>query len=402
MNSNWLQTEIGELANIRGGKRVPKGYKLLTKPTKHPYIRVSDFTEKGTIDLSDIHYVDEIVFKQIGNYTINKGDLYISIAGTIGKTGLVPLELDGANLTENACKLIFKENIFPRFIYYFTKTEEFINQVVLSTRVAAMPKLALTRLSKIKLHIPDSLEEQKRIVAILDKTIDAIAKARENTERNLRNTRELFDSYLESVFANPDEGWEKKKLGDICWITDGTHYSPKNTSIGKYKYITAKNIKPYLLDLSNISYISNEDHKEIYQRTPVKKGDILYIKDGATTGIAAINTLEEEFSLLSSVALIRPNEYINNSFLTYYLNSRVGKQNFLGYIDGMAITRLTLIKLKNIKIPFPKLQKQLSIVNKFDEIYFETKKLEAIYLQKLSALDDLKKSLLQKAFNGEL
>ena len=100
----WEEKKIGEIAQIKGGKRVPQGYKLLKEDTGFKYIRVADFTDDGTIDTSDMHYISESVYNQIKNYTITDKDIYISIAGTIGKSGIIPHELNGANLTENACK----------------------------------------------------------------------------------------------------------------------------------------------------------------------------------------------------------------------------------------------------------------------------------------------------------
>ena len=118
-----------------------------------------------------------------------------------------------------------------------------------------------------------------------------------------------------------------------------------------------------LLDLSNISYISEEDHKAIYTRCPVKTGDVLYIKDGANTGLAAINTLTEEFSLLSSVAVMRGKPGIlENRYLAFYLNSDWGRQSMLSLIAGVAITRLTLTKLNAALIPLPPLATQQAIV----------------------------------------
>jgi len=246
------------------------------------------------------------------------------------------------------------------------------------------------------------LPEQQRIVAILDEAFAAIAKAKANAQQNLQNAKELFESYLQGVFENKGEGWEHIRLGDLCQINDGTHFSPKNTSDGEYMYITAKNIKPYFIDLTKISYISEKDHKDIYSRCSPKKGDVLYIKDGATAGIAALNTLDEEFSLLSSVALLKCSKKILNTFLVHYMNSTIGKKNFLGYLDGAAITRLTLIKIKNVGFPLPPLKTQQNIVQKFDAMNAETKKLESIYQQKINDLEELKKSFLQKAFSGEL
>ncbi len=192
------------------------------------------------------------------------------------------------------------------------------------------------------------LKEQLHLVSILNDIFSEIAKAKANAQRNLQNAKELFESYLQGVFENKGEGWEHIRLGDLCQINDGTHFSPKNTSDGEYMYITAKNIKPYFIDLTKISYISEKDHKDIYSRCSPKKGDVLYIKDGATAGIAALNTLDVEFSLLSSVALLKCSTKILNTFLVHYMNSTIGKKNFLGYLDGAAITRLTLIKINRI------------------------------------------------------
>lgn len=163
----WEEKTLGDIAQVKGGKRVPKGYKLLVEPTEFPYLRVTDFNDSGSIDMSDLRYVSAKVHQEIKNYVIYSTDLYISIAGTIGKTGILPEELDGANLTENACRLVFQPDISNRFVYYFTATADFVEQAGLNTRTAAQPKLALSRLSTIKLGIP-SLPVQKRLASKFD------------------------------------------------------------------------------------------------------------------------------------------------------------------------------------------------------------------------------------------
>ena len=154
------------------------------------------------------------------------------------------------------------------------------------------------------------------------------------------------------------------RLGDACErIMDGTHFSPKSTEQGEYLYITAKNIKEWGLALDDVTYLSKADHDEIYRRCPVKKDDVLYIKDGATTGVATINPLDEEFSLLSSVAVLRGKiGVLDNRFLVAYLNSPIGKRHMLGMMSGAAISRLTLTKLNDAEIPLPPLEVQKEIV----------------------------------------
>lgn len=173
---------IESLAEVKGGKRLPKGEKLRDEITDYPYIRVADFTDQGTIDLSNIKYISREVHEQIKRYVISKDDLYISIAGTIGKTGFVPPELDGANLTENAAKLVIKnkDELDLNYLYLFTLTSDFAAQAGLATKIVAQPKLALTRLAKIEVPIC-SIEEQKEIVF----TIQALKSKLYQTEKVL-------------------------------------------------------------------------------------------------------------------------------------------------------------------------------------------------------------------------
>lgn len=178
-----------------------------------------------------------------------------------------------------------------------------------------------------------------------------------NGDYNLSGER-----YREINLSNAS--FPRVRLSDVCErIMDGTHFSPTSTEKGEYRYITAKNIKEWGIALDDVTYLSKKDHDEIYRRCPVKKGDVLYIKDGATTGIATINPLEEEFSLLSSVAVLRGKAgVLDNRFLVAYLNSPIGKQHMLGMMSGVAISRLTLTKLNNAEIPLPPLEIQREIV----------------------------------------
>jgi len=196
----WMEKTLGSIADVKGGKRVPKGYKLLTTPTDYPYLRVSEFTNKGSIDTSDLRYVNADVHKQIRNYVISSSDLYISIAGTIGKTGIIPKELDGANLTENACRLIFKQGISNRFVYYFTLTSSFVEQAGLHTRTAAQPKLALSRLSEIKLGIP-SYQDQERLANAFDTLHEENQRLESLYQRKIAALDELKKSLLHQAFS---------------------------------------------------------------------------------------------------------------------------------------------------------------------------------------------------------
>jgi type I restriction enzyme S subunit len=192
---------IESLAEVKGGKRLPKGQKLSDEVTEHPYIRVADFTDKGTIDLSGIKYISKEIHEQIKRYVISKDDLYISIAGTIGKTGFVPSELDGANLTENAAKLVIKDKqqLDLSYLYLFTLTSDFSAQAGLATKTVAQPKLALTRLSKIEIPMC-SLVEQKSLVSTIEALKSKIHDAEAVLLGKIEFLKNLKASILDSAF----------------------------------------------------------------------------------------------------------------------------------------------------------------------------------------------------------
>ena len=195
----WKEKTLGEIAEIKGGKRVPKGYKLLTEPTNHKYIRVADFNDFGSITLENIQYISDEVYNQIKRYTISSKDVYISIAGTIGKSGIIPKELEGANLTENACKLVLDSCAYKYFVYYFTKSTLFLNQIKKLTMISAQPKLALTRLATVNIPLPP-LPTQKLIVSHLDSLSSKVRAIEEKYQKMVEECDALKQAMLRDVF----------------------------------------------------------------------------------------------------------------------------------------------------------------------------------------------------------
>ncbi|MBT8587357.1 hypothetical protein G6675_03565 [Polynucleobacter paneuropaeus] len=196
----WNKKKISEIAKIKGGKRVPKGYELKNEVTPYVYLRVTNFSESGDIDTTDLRYVGSEVWTGIKNYIINSEDLYVSIAGTIGRTGMVSEQLSGSLLTENACRLVFNNDISNRFVYYFTKSSSFISQTVEQTRTTAQPKLALSRLGEITLAIP-SLEEQLEINKKLDFITTQISIYKNSYEQKIIELNALKQAILQKAFS---------------------------------------------------------------------------------------------------------------------------------------------------------------------------------------------------------
>jgi type I restriction enzyme, S subunit len=181
--TNWTWAHIDDVAIVQGGKRLPQGASFSMLPTPHFYIRVTDM-KNGTIVADDLRYITPEVRRSIARYTINKEDLYITIAGTIGDVGRVPSFFDGHNLTENAAKLVFR-SLNADFLCLALRSVFVQQQFQDKTNQLAQSKLALKRILGAKLPLPP-LAEQHRIVVKVDelmKLCDELEAAQSKRER---------------------------------------------------------------------------------------------------------------------------------------------------------------------------------------------------------------------------
>lgn len=194
--------------------------------------------------------------------------------------------------------------------------------------------------------------------------------------------------------------WAKMKLASVSdKITDGTHFSPQLYERGNYKYISSKNIRNGYMILDDVPYVSDEVHKEIYSRCDVQFNDILLTKDGASTGNVCLNELHEEFSLLSSVAMIRCDAKGSiNEYVYQYICSPYGQYEIRSTIAGQAITRITLEKLRGYKFSYPNLQEQQKIASFLSGVDEKIQQLT----KKKELLEQYKKGVMQQLFSGQL
>lgn len=311
---------------------------------------------------------------------------------------------------DNNLMAFISKKYFYKYIFYWTKSLNFYEL----TNATTVPALRKTDLENIPIPLPP-LNEQQRIVNRIESLFAKLDRAKELIENTLAQFEQNKMAILHKAFIgeltakwrkenNIDLfSWQDYQLKDICEkITDGTHNSPINTDLGDYMYITAKNIKEEGIDLSKITYVSSDIHEKIYARCNVEFGDVLYIKDGATTGIATINTIKEQFSLLSSVAVLKPKKNkLLAKYLVYKLNSNEVRNMMINNMSGVAITRLTLTKIKQAKMKFPTIEEQQEIVNILDKLLAKYNKIKNLE-QQLEKIELLKKAILAKAFRGEL
>lgn len=190
---NWVWCRLGDICEIKGGKRVPAGYKLSRKETPFVYIRVSDM-QNGTIIDTDLHYIEEHIYQKIKNYTISKNDIYMTIVGaTIGKCGLVPEKFDGCNLTENAVK-IEPISISKEFLWQLLQMPFAQYQFIDKTKKVGVEKMAIFRFKSTVLPLPP-LSEQQRIVSKLNELMLLC----DDLEASIKESQQQNDALLQQV-----------------------------------------------------------------------------------------------------------------------------------------------------------------------------------------------------------
>ena len=250
-----------------------------------------------------------------------------------------------------------------------------------------------------------NLEEQKRIVAILNQAFADIEQARAKTEQNLKNARELFESYLQQVFSQRKEGWEERKWGDVCQFVRGPFGGSLKKSMFKEEGFAIYEQKHAIHDhIEQIRYFIDDQKFEEMRRFEVKPGELIMSCSGVTLGrVSVIPEGAPEGIINQALLKLAPNEDINIHFLKYWVRSKIFQDIIFEHSGGAAIPNVPAAKiLKEITLLIPSLERQSATVNEIDSVLAETNKVSNIYKRKIESLDELKKSILQKAFSGEL
>jgi len=319
--------------------------------------------------------------------------------------GVIPASLDNFESTVDLPCFDIKDGLNSVFLLEYVKRKGFyerVGEAADGSRKAR--RIHAETFLGFSVAIP-SLPEQQKIAECLT-TLDEVIAAQSQKLDALKTHKkglmqQLFPREGETLprlrfpeFQDAPE-WKEKRLGGMCQrIMDGTHFSPKTKS-GPRAYLTSKNIQDGKIDLSNLSYISEEEHREIFKRCPVKLNDVLLTKDGANTGNCAINDLTFEFSLLSSVAVLRGNPtLLDQRFLYQAILSDRTQTLIRESMSGQAITRITLEKIGNFSIHFAALEEQQRIATCLTSL----DDLITAHSAKLSALKTHKKGLMQQLF----
>jgi type I restriction enzyme S subunit len=308
-------------------------------------------------------------------------------------------------VSDNAIQARVTGDINTEFLYYYLINRELS---ALATKTA-QPLLNQSTIGNVTLPKP-TLEEQRKIASVLHNVDQAIQKTDEIIEQIKRTkagiAQELFrygfyehETESRRLLGEIPEDWDIVRVGDICEkVTDGTHRAVPAQETGK-PCLTAKNIRDWGFDLTDIKYISAEEHEDIISRCYPEKGDLLYVKDGANTGMVQVNTLDFEFSLLNSVILMKTDEeIIDPHFLEQMLSWEKMKKLIVARRTGTGIRRVTITNMKKSDVLLPPLEEQremADILTDFDEQVAKEMELQ-------ERLQRLKQGLMQDLLSGEV
>ena len=413
---DWEVKSLGDIGKFKNG--INKGAEDFGFGS--PFVNLMDVFGVNSISTSEhlglINSND--IEKKI--YDLKKGDV-IFVRSSVKPSGVglttVVVE-DLPNVVYSGFLIRFRSNSsldvdFKRFCF---SEEKFRRSVIANSTISANTNINQENLKKLYLIFPKSDIEQQAIAHVLSDT-DAlitsldklIAKKRDlkqaamqqllTGKQRLEGFGDSSGKFKQTEIGLLPEDWDVQFLRETCIkIQDGTHFSP---SLGgnDYMYVTSKNIGRGIFDISNVDKIDCIQHRKIYNRCDVKKGDLLLTKDGVNTGNAALNFLDEEFSLLSSVAFLRfdSSKYEVSYFLQQILSSN-GQRQIKELMAGNAITRLTLGKIRSLKFPIPFIEEQQAIAKVLSDMDSEISALE----QRRDKTKALKQAMMQELLTGRI
>jgi type I restriction enzyme S subunit len=381
MKKGWEIKKLGDVCELSAGGDVPKDSFSEIQTKTHP-IPIYANGEKN-----DGLYGYTSIAK------ITKPSITVSARGTIGFS---------VKRLESFFPIVRLIVVTPKnlqeldlaYLDYSLKTIDFKHSG------SSIPQLTVPMIKGYEIPIA-SLIEQKRIVSILDEAFAAIDKTKQNAQRNLQNARELFESYLNCVFSNKGDGWEEKKLSDVA-LTFGRGRSknrPRNDEKlynGKYPFIQTGDVRNSGKYITSYTQTYNELGLAQSKMWPKGTICITIAANIAETGILDFDSCFPD----SMIGLIVDPKKANVSYAYYalqYLKSELQLQG-----KGSAQDNINVGTFENQLFPFPSVKRQVELVEALDYLLNETQKLETIYQKKLDDLEELKKSILQKAFSGEL
>ena len=380
---------------IESKDQSPTGIRLIQTGN----IGVGEFKDRA----EKARYISADTLRRLRCEEIYEGDCLISrLPDPVGRACIIPA-VEERLITAVDCTIIRfnTSKVCPNYFRYFSQSAAYLADIESACTGATRKRISRSKLGEIRLPLP-ALSEQKRIVTILDDVFAAIGTAVANAEKNLANARELFDSYLTTVFSRHDAGWMRRPLSTLCEKITVGHVGSMSC---RYKssgipFLRSQNIRPFELAMESVVFIDEQFHLEL-KKSRLRPGDIAVVRTGYP-GTAAVIPPELKDANCSDLVIIRPGAEVNPHYLAAFFNSAFGKKLVLGKLVGAAQKHFNIGAAREVLLHYPSVQRQEQIVSELSGFRIETERLQLLCQRKIAALGQLKQVILQKAFAGEL
>jgi type I restriction enzyme S subunit len=397
----WKLVTLGEVCFFENGDR-GENYpsKYVQTVSGIPFINAGHLTDSG-IDFSDMNYIPKERFEILKKGKIRKEDILFCLRGSLGKVASVE-NLDEGVIASSLVIVRSGSLVLNKFLLSYFKSNLCSQMIEQFRNGAAQPNLSAASLKKFYCPLPP-LDEQKRIVAILDEAFEGIDQAIRNTEKNLANARELFDSYLNFKLLPVASGHLIQTLASITdLIVDCEHKTAPTQEIGIPSIRTPNIGKGYLI-FDNVNRVSEETYELWTKRAKPISGDLILARE-APAGNVGIIPQGERVCLGQRTVLIRPKKNrIDSQFLAFLLLHPLIQKRLLAKSTGATVQHVNMKDIRELKLSeLPSIQTQQKLTKELEDLRSQGDRLETIYRQKIAALNELKQSILQKAFTGQL
>ncbi|WP_429182497.1 restriction endonuclease subunit S [Aeromonas rivipollensis] len=409
MKAGWKLATLGDVCDLINRGISPKylekgGVCVLNQKCIRDHVINYDLARRHDVTVKK---VNEERFIHVGDVLVNSTG-----TGTLGRVAQIRQEPKDPTTVDSHVTIVRpKSNIFFQdfFGYMLIFIEDSIKAA--GEGCGGQTELAKSVLANnFTVAYPTSLVEQQRIVTILDEAFEAIAAARANAEHNRQNARALFESYLQSVFSQRGEGWKKVPLGGLCDFLNGYAFkSDDATSDSNTQLVRMGNLYGNKLDLDRNPVFYPDNYAADYKRFILSPGDLVMSLTG-TTGKEdygfAVQIPEADRVLLLNQRIAKfdsiKEDLVCREYLLHYLRSRVFLDLLYPTANGTRQANLSTVTMKTLPVWLCSIPEQKTIVASLDAMQIDTQRLESLYQRKIAALDELKQSLLQQAFSGQL
>ncbi len=395
MRNNFERTKLGELADTSYGYTAKASFDI----SGPKFLRITDIQD-GTVKWDAVPSC-EISEKDSKKYKLQANDIVFARTGaTTGKSFLIEGQENAVAASYLIRLRIKSEIILPRFLMYYFQSSEYWNKISEGTTGSAQGGFNASKLNNLEIPIAP-LDEQNRIVAVLDEAFEGIAKATANAERNLANARELFNSTLRSLIQDAAVQSEMLTLAEIAdqFGRGKSKHRPRNDPAlygGAYPFIQTG-------DVRNAGHFVNT-YSQTYNKQGLKQSKLwprgtICITIAANIAETGILTFDACFPD-SVIGVVANPTRAQTGYVEYLLQYFKTQLQAAG--KGSAQDNINLGTFENVRFPFPKLEVQNKIVSQLNELDAICSVLEKRNEEKLAVLSELKQSLLHKAFSGEL